>query len=103
MAFNATRLQEELLKRNLCDKMVIFFGAMDMNNEAEKGDALGNMQSALENIDTLGAGVYVVGRDIKTHKVQYFDPVYVEKEPTVSVQDLALTFMPLKEPLGACL
>lgn len=95
MAENADALKKELKSRGMRGKTVIFAGAMvplSMENEKyDVGDASVNIRFALDNMNSAGTGVHVVGRSPRSDLLRCWDPHSVMKDMVKSREDLDYT------------
>ncbi|MDX1974328.1 MAG: asparaginase domain-containing protein [Rickettsiales bacterium] len=76
------------------DKTVVFVGAMVPLSMQQHfpSDAKANINYALECLQAMGAGVYVIGRDPLTKQPGAFAPELVEKDHAASLATLSLVF-----------
>lgn len=93
MTKNALLLQEKLAG---CNKTIVFAGAMvplSMHTK-HNSDGIDSLRFALEHIQPKSAGVYVVGRDSHTKRLEFFNPADVEKDRDASLASSQFTLKP---------
>jgi L-asparaginase/Glu-tRNA(Gln) amidotransferase subunit D len=93
MVKNATMLQERLANSG---KVVVFVGAMIplSMHDKHKSDAVDSLSFAINHITSQEPGVYIVGRDDHTRRLDFFNPCYVEKDRNTSITDGKFTLQP---------